>query len=918
MRKAPHILAPRPGLHLLALAGMLAGSGGCGADAPPVITPPAPVVVAAADRPDAPPAARDDGRLPKLVRPLRYDVTLDVDPRKDRFHGEVALGLEITQRTFHVVLHGRDLAVTRALVTVDGAAPMPATVTTRPANGSTGNEELVLSFPRALEAGRTATLSMTYDAPFASDLTGLYRTKDGDRWYAYTDFEPTDARRMLPCLDEPGYKAPFDVTVTVPKGMLAIANAKEASRKDVELGTTFRFATTKPLPTYLLAIAVGDFDLREGGTAAVPMRVVTPKGKGGMAQLALDAALGVTQVLESYLKVPFPFPKLDLVAVPEFASGAMENAGLITFRQELLLVDSRRASTRARRSLATLMAHEVAHQWFGDLVTAEWWNDLWLNEAMATWLQSRIVHAWQPQLGTKDDLVSGGLGVMDQDGLGSARAVRQPVRSAAEAREAFDGITYTKGAAVLGMIEQWVGADAFQASLHDYLEANAYKNATAASLLGTLDRKTRLNVTEVAESFLNRPGVPMLTAHLECEPGRWHVELQQEAWRPLGTAASETQQTWSHPVCLRAEGRKEPACTVLAGGAPSLIAGTGRCPAWVLPNERSAGYYRFTEAAPELAALGRAMPAQDAVDRLSFVSNAWAATRAGMVGPEQLLKLLPAFDKDSDRFVVEALVGVLSGLNDTVVDDDVRPQFRAYVAARLGLQKAAVGWTPVAAPKEDEARPFLRRTLLFAMADLAGDAATIREAEPLAQSWLRDASSVDPDIAPVAVELASRSAGEECLTALRDAAKRARSPEDRVVALRGMASFDEPQVLEHALDLLLTDEIKPAEAGYLLGTASNRRTTRPVVRKWVEARWDRLRVKLPGHLSRGLFFAAGIACTRAEKEASAAFFGPRAAAVEGAARPLAVALESASVCAEQRTRGTEPARKALRKTGTKP
>jgi cytosol alanyl aminopeptidase len=910
MRKAAQILA-----HVA--LGVLAG---CGAEAPVVTTPPPPVVLAAADRPDAPPATRDDGRLPKLVRPIRYDVALDVDPRKERFHGEVLLALEVTQRTFHVVMHAHDLTIARAVIAVDGGgAPMPATVATRAANGSTTNEELVLSFPRALEAGQTATLTLAYDAPFGADLTGLYRTRDGDRWYAYTDFEPTDARKMLPCLDEPIFKAPFDVKVTVPKGMLAIGNAKEASRKDEEPATTtFRFATTKPLPTYLLAIAVGDFDLREGGTAAVPMRVVAPKGKGDMAQLALDAALGVTQALESYLKVPFPFPKLDLVAVPEFASGAMENAGLITFRQELLLVDTRHASTRARRSLATLMAHEVAHQWFGDLVTAEWWNDLWLNEAMATWLQSRIVHAWQPQLGTKDDLVSSGLGVMDQDGLASARAVRQPVRSVAEAREAFDGITYTKGAAVLAMIEQWVGAEAFQASLHDYLEAHAYKNATAASLLGTLDHKTRLDVTAVADSFLNRPGVPILTAHLECEPGRWHVELQQEAWRPLGSAAADTQQTWSHPVCLRAEGRKEPSCTVLAGGAPSLIAGTGRCPAWVLPNEHSAGYYRFTEAAPELLALGRAMPAQAPVDRLSFVSNAWAAARAGLVGPDQLLKLLPAFDKESDRSVVDAVVGVLSGLDDTVVDDDVRPQFRAYVAARLSVQKAAVGWAPAAAPKEDESRPFLRRTLLFAMADLAGDAATLREAEPLAQAWLKDAGSVDPDIAPIAVELASRGAGEERLAALRDAAKRARTPEDRIVALRGMASFDEPQVLEHALDLLFTDEIKPAEARYLLGTASNRRATRPVVRKWVEARWDKLRAKLPGQLSRGLFFAAGLACTRAEKEASAAFFGPRAAAVEGAARPLAVALESASVCAEQKARGTEPARKALRKTGTKP
>jgi cytosol alanyl aminopeptidase len=906
----------------LALACALALSlAACGAEP---TTGPGPLAVPTTppETPDPPPPPREDGRLPSAVRPLHYDVALDVDPRKERFHGIVTIALEVRERTFHVVVHGRDLAIARASAAVAGAT-LPATATARVASGGAAPEEIELSFARPLPAGAAVTLTMEYDAPFGSDLTGLYRVKSGDAWYAYSDFEPTDARKMLPCFDEPALKAPFDVKVTVPKGMIAVSNAKESTRTPGEGGSVaFVFAPTKPLPTYLLALAVGDFDVREGATTPVPIRVIAPKGKGDMAQLALDAGAGITQVLEGYLKVKFPFPKLDLVAVPEFASGAMENAGLITFREELLLADTRRASTRSRRGLATVIAHEIAHQWFGDMVTAEWWNDLWLNEAMATWLTARTVHAWQPQLGTRYDLVTGGLSVMDHDGLASARAVRQPVRTAAEALEAFDGITYTKGAAILAMLEDWVGAEAFQSALHDYLEAFAYKNATASSLLSTLDRTSHKNVSEVAGTFLDRAGVPLVTAHLECEPGRWHVELQQEAWRPLGTTAEDTQQTWSHPICVRAEGRKEPVCTLLAGGAPSLVAGTGRCPAWVLPNPGATGYFRVTEPGPDLAALARAVPGQDAADRVAFVSNAWAAVRGGALGPEQLLKILPAFDKDNERIVVEAVIGALGGMNDNVVDDDARAQFRAYAAARLGRQKTSLGFSAVSkdgakegvkdGAKVEEERTLLRRTVLFAMADLAGDAATIREADVFAQAWLKDPLSVEPDVAQIAVELASRTATEERLTALREAAKKAKTQQDRIVAIRAMAGFDEPAILERALDVYLTDEIKPAEGNYLLRTAAGRRAARPVLARWVESRWDKLRAKLPGQLSRGLVFAAGLSCTRAERDAAAAFFGPRVAGIEGAARPLAAALESASLCAELRTRASAATSKALR------
>jgi aminopeptidase N len=517
---------------------------------------------------------------------------------------------------------------------------------------------------------------------------------------------------------------------------------------------------------------------------------------------------------------------------------------------------------------------------------------------------------------------------MDQDALVSARAIRQPVTSTSEAMEAFDGITYQKGAALLAMLEGWLGKDTFQAGVRDYLTLNAFKNARAEDLLASLDKVSRKDVTGMAATYLDRPGVPMITAHLSCgtnlrHGGGWNVELIQEPWRPLGSTAEPSQQAWTTPVCLRVEGREEPSCVLMASGVPSLVGGSGACPAWVFPNADAVGYFRFAESAQELMPLVRAASTSlDGPSRLSILSNVWAMVRSGALAPDQVFKILPQFDKDDERLVVEEEVSILSQMSDVLVEDDTRPQFRAFVLERLARhKKKLVGWapdpqkTPPATPRardpgDDQA--LLQRSVLFAMADLAEDPATLKEAEPFARGWLREPASVDADIAAIAVELASRKAGLDRLEALRAAAKRAKEPQERILALRGMFAFEDPQVLERALDLVLTDEIRLAETRYVFGTAS-RRTTKKTLLKWVEAHWDGLRQKMPGSLAGGLVSAAGLVCTKAERDDVRAFFTPRAKNLEGASRPLAESLEYASLCAELRERGGPAVTKALTK-----
>jgi alanyl aminopeptidase len=532
-------------------------------------------------------------------------------------------------------------------------------------------------------------------------------------------------------------------------------------------------------------------------------------------------------------------------------------------------------------------------------------------------MEWRIVDQWRPAYGARIDAVSSGLGVMDLDSLASARAVRQPVVTTSEASEAFDGITYEKGAAVLSTIEGWIGEDAFQRGIREYLSTNAFKSVRADALFSSLDRASGKDVTQMAATYLERPGVPEVTAHLECDRGsRWHIELGQEPWRPLGSKVPvEPSPTWTIPVCVLAQGEKKPLCAELAYGAPSLVAGR-KCPAWIHPNPE-ASYYRFALSEAEVMKLAAAHAQLDVPGRISMLSNVWAGVRAGKLKPGVMLKVLPLFDDEPSRQVVEAVVGILSGMSIVLVEDEARPAFRKFVVARLAKRKKELGWLP---KKEETAsavdggaggaggggtgdESILRRSVLWAMGEIAEDEATLREADEHATRWLADPASVDSDTAAVALDLATRHAGAERLEKLLAVARGAKNREDRILALKATVGFDDPALLRRALDVALEDEIRPHEIRYFTGAAFGRRTSRAATEAWVRARWTDLRKKLPGSMSAGLIGAAGVACTKAEVEERTAFYTPRAAEIEGAARPLAEALEGASLCAELRAHG---------------
>jgi aminopeptidase N len=481
---------------------------------------------------------------------VRYEVSLVVDPAKDRFTGDVTIHLEIPRATQAIVLHGRDLTISRAEVTSVGKHVAAEASFRMAAGAREAPEELVLALAEPIPAGR-ADLRIAWSAPISDRLTGLFRVQEEGDSYAYTMFEPTDARRVLPCWDEPGYKTPFELEVTTPKGNIVVANAAEADRQDVEDGrsTLFRFALTAPLPTYLFAFAVGPLEIHDGPKLPVPLRLVAPRGKGALADLALETAAAELRVLSEYFDRPYPYGKLDLVAVPERGFGAMENAGLAAFREELVLLDPKAPGVEARRAMANALAHELAHQWVGDLVTFAWWDDLWLAEGFATWMAARTVDTWRPPFGARLEALRAKTVVMEQDALDSARPARPPALGGGEVEEAFDGMIYDKGAAVMGMLEAWLGPEAFRGGVRAFVKAHENRGAVASDFFDALALASGKDVWSVASTFVEQPGVPLLRAELRCPS-------------TVGPQAAP------HPGLLRSPRRTRPPCEKTPGSIP--------------------------------------------------------------------------------------------------------------------------------------------------------------------------------------------------------------------------------------------------------------------------------------------------------------------------------------------------------------
>jgi aminopeptidase N len=871
------------------------------------------------------PPPLDDGRLPSLAKPTRYTLAFDIDPKEARFTGHAVISAEVAQPTQVLVLHARELSITEASV-VEAGTELPAKSLVRPsAPGIGAPDELVLTLARPVVG--SVQIDLRFGAAFSPELAGAYRIESGGESYVFTQFEPMDARRAFPCFDEPGFKVPFDISITTPAQNLAVANSVELSRAPSADGRkiTYRFASTKPLPTYLVAFAVGPLEVREGKGTKIPLRVVTTKGKSALGEAALEAARAHVDILEKYFDHPYPYDKLDLVAVPDFAAGAMENAGFITFREELILLDPKKASASSERNMALTVAHELSHHWFGDLVTMGWWDDLWLNEGFATWMENKVVDAWRPDMGSGTSALAWRAEAMQLDTRSSARPVRRPVASVSDAEEAFDGIVYDKGAAVLAMLESWLGPEKFQAGVRQYLRAHAHGSASSSDLFQALSEASGKDVPSVASTFLDQPGVPLVTAALACDKDKPPtIELgQRRMLRKLPDAPPDKgpELRWRVPVCVGYEGDKgTPACTLLDGASAKIeLARGAKCPKWIAPNAGQRGYYRYAIAKDGFRALARQADALDAVTRFGLLGDAHALVESGDLGVDVLFDVVAAVTPKrgkkldvGERLVVEEEVATLLALSESVVDEPARKPFAAFAAKLLLPIAKDLGFEPAKGESEDA--KLLRKTLLDGLGRLVDDPWILREADKATRAFLADFGSVDVDTASVALKISSRNASAARFDELRAALARADNPQVRVALLGGLGSFRDPTLSSRALDSILSPDFKKQDGRYLVRAAAATPEGRRAVLAWARAHEADIKEKLPAFVRVGFVELLEV-CDPATLAEARSIFDGKLGDAEGGERALSQLYERAALCIDLANRERSRAHARL---GVKP
>src|SRR6202034_2976884 len=526
-------------------------------------------------------------RLPEGARPENYKLMFTPDLDRAKFEGNETIAIRLLKPSSEITLNAVDIDFHEVTI-ASGGTTQKAKVTVEKEK-----EMVVISVEKPLAAG-PATVHITYTGILNDEMRGLYLGKDDHgRKYAASQFEATDARRAFPSFDEPAYKATFDITAVADQGEVAISNQKIVSDTPGPGDKhTVRFATTAKMSSYLAALVVGNFEYIEGEADGIPIRVYSTPGKKEMGKFALESAEHILGYYDKYFSVKYPYGKLDLIGLPDFSAGAMENTGCITFREVILLIDDKQGSVDMKKEIASVIAHEMAHQWFGDLVTMKWWDDIWLNEGFATWMSSKPVQAWKPEWNFKLDDVSETGGTLNTDSLANTRPIQQAADTPAQIMELFDGIAYGKAAAVLRMLESYLGEETFRAGVNAYIQQHQYANATADDFWEAQAITSKKPVDQIMPTFVKQAGVPIINVKSQCSGDSTTVTLDQRRYyydREKFQAPND--ELWQVPLCMKSSaGNGSPKCELLTRKQETFT--LPGCSTWVLANAGATGYYR--------------------------------------------------------------------------------------------------------------------------------------------------------------------------------------------------------------------------------------------------------------------------------------------------------------------------------------
>lgn len=779
-------------------------------------------------------AALDPYRLPRGAVPTHYAVELAPDLDAARFDGRVEITVDVREPVESLVLNAAELDIHE--VRVDGSDVQwhlePAT------------ERLVVSPVGGLEPG-DVSLVISFTGVLNDKLRGFYRSTFRDeagteRVIATTQMQATDCRRAFPCWDEPDFKATFGITLVIDPSLLAVSNSPEVERTELPDGrVAVRFADTMVMSTYLVAFVVGPLEATDPiDVDGIPLRVVHVPGKGHLTGFGLDVGAFCLRWFQQYYGIPYPGEKVDLLALPDFAAGAMENLGCITFRENALLVDPATATLDEQQRVADVVAHELAHMWFGDLVTMRWWNGIWLNEAFATFMELIACDAYRPDWGRWTLFGLERSAAFETDSLASTRPVEYPVRSPQDCEGMFDVLTYQKGGALLRMLEQYLGPDRFREGVSHYLRKHAYGNTETNDLWDAIEETTGEPVRRMMDSWIWQPGYPLVSASID---GNELVLRQQRfAYDPSTLDGDSAATTWFVPVHVRIGA--ETRIVVLDGVEARTPLPDPSVP--VVVNAGGHGFYRVAYSSELRSRIsGEVLGSLDTLERYNLVDDAWNEVVAGRLPAAEFLAFVEGFAGERDLAVWQAIVLGLRHLG-RLLDDEAYPRFQARVHALLAPVVAELGDPE---PDEDDLRGKLRGLLVAAFAIQGNDAAT----QARARAWYDQAEaspgSVDAELVAAATTIVAATGDEEMYERLLAGYRRATTPQEQLRHLNALAEFDSEALMRRTCELAMSPEVKTQNAPFLLNFCIANRKHGATAWRFVREHWDEANARFPSN-----------------------------------------------------------------------
>jgi aminopeptidase N/puromycin-sensitive aminopeptidase len=854
-------------------------------------------------------------RLPYGVTPKHYSLTFTPDLQKATFTGDETMDVEVNQPTNSITLNAIELELGETTVTQDGKTQ------TGQWTFAPEKEQATLTVADIMQPG-AVSVHVKFTGILNDKLRGFYLAKSKDRNYATTQFENTDARRAFPSFDEPAFKAKFDIVLVVDKGDTAISNGRIISDTPgpVDGKHTIQFATSPQMSTYLVAMAVGDFECNEGSSDNIPIRVCGTPDKKPLGTAAVRYAAEILKFYNQYYGIPYPFGKLDIVGLPDFEAGAMENTGAIFYRESLLFIDDKNSSVESHHAVFEVLAHEMAHQWFGDLVTMKWWDNIWLNEGFATWMAFKPSQALHPEWNGTLDAVQATDKALTLDALVNTHPIRVKAETPDEINELFDPISYEKAGSVLRMVEAYVSPEVFRRGVNVYLRRFSYGNATAEDFWGAVAAASGRPVDKIMPTFVDQPGEPLVTVKSTCvtppavkeapvrrkskrarrapvqpQPKTLVTATQQRFWADP-SAAPKKDQTWMLPVCMKLGGAK-PFCQILSEKEQTLPA--AGCSPWVFVNGSAAGYYRTQYDKADLQKLiGVASTELTTAERIMLLRDEGALVGSGQENLGTLLDLVAAVNQDAERNVVISYAPTLDYINSYLLQGDEAGPFRAWVRSNFQPMMTKIGWTPAANESPDTHT--LRGALIDILGTIGEDPETIRQSTRLAQQYLKSPDSVDASMAGNVLSVAARFGDEALYGQYVAALGQMHSPEQYYNVARALADFRDPRIVEKVLAMTVSDEVRTQDAARLMGAVLGNTDNQKVAWAWIKANWPAVEKKTTMSSGGAIVGATGSFCSAEMRDDAQSFFTQHKLA--STERGVKQVYEAADSCIKKRPR----------------